>query len=105
MARHLNIDELPEVTEPVSFTLNGMKFEVKDFSSAMIDRVGEIERDLAGQSIEKIHAAQLAALTGQPTESFVGLGDVRKTAAALQFVMGAITEAGEAAAARKKSRR
>jgi len=107
VARHMNIDELPSANEAVTFTLGGKIYTITDYSREMYGRVLAIEEEgqASNQNPGAIHAKQLAMMTGQPEEEFLVVNDLRKTAAAIGFAMGAIIESADAATNRKKPRR
>lgn len=104
---HMNIDELKAANEVVTFTLGGKVYTVTDYSREMYGRVLAIEEEGQANSLNPgaIHAKQLAMLTGQTEEEFLAVNDLRKTAAAVGFVMSAIVDSADAAVNRKKPRR
>ena len=102
----LNIDKLPSANEPIVFRLNDKEYVAKEVDDALMNEVLAIgdNSDDSGDSVSAVHMKQLAILTGAPESEFSGV-TLRKTSAALSFIMQSVVDAGKRDEARKKLRR
>lgn len=90
-----NIDEDKSLNEPIEFVLDGKTYRIDSLKPDHVRRI-QSEMQTANEltDVGAVNARHLALLTGAAAEEFAD-ADVRKSTAAIAFVMACVTEVPE----------
>lgn len=85
---HLNLDTAPALSEPLSFTLNGQRFDVREITEDVVSELEEFIEQSQDQNVGlgTMLNRQLAILTGQDDDVFAS-ASVRHKTALLGWIM------------------
>lgn len=108
MAKKINIDQIPGLTDAIELTVGGREFTVANMKKELLDQVTKLGEDAdAAESVHDVLAEQLRILVGGGDDEkahFISL-DARSLKAAVTRVLEELTEAGERKGGRKGGRR
>lgn len=79
---HFNLDTAPALSEPLSFTWNGQRFDVREITEDVVSELEEFVEESQDQSVGlgPMLNGQLAILTGHPADVFAEASVRHKTA-------------------------